>query len=360
MIHVLDVVEDVADVLNQVADVVIHLADVVNRVADLVILLPHVVHHLAEVVILLPNVVHYVAEVVIHVADVVHHVVDVVIHVIGPSHLPRMGLRYLSLLHHWVMRDVLDNLPWPGFRPDGGLLLPLPTAQWSARLPPALAWSGPTLRRKHEFHATLLNRACGSAARQALGDEGVRRLFQAQDWTLRRTGDARLLHKPGKPPAHSLIEILDLPALAAFRNALADATGQELPPVPPHVTLYTAGKPEGIGLPDNATLERFQIARLRLPGIGNRPPPPLPDTLEAAYRATEYRVDEAPGLIIRIGEHQAACDALLDRHHVTRALLLSACNPYSEPGSEAGNQLRHALLATPAGLERRRRVAALN
>ena len=61
MIHVLDVVEDVADV--------------VNRVADLVILLPHVVHHLAEVVILLPNVVHYVSEVVIHVADVVNHVV---------------------------------------------------------------------------------------------------------------------------------------------------------------------------------------------------------------------------------------------------------------------------------------------
>ena len=258
-------------------------------------------------------------------------------------------MRSQPMPHDAAMRDGFETLPWPGFRPDGGLLLPLLDAQWSARLPPALAWSGPTLRRKHEFHATLLNRACGSAARQALGDEGARRLFQAQDWTLRRTGDARLLHKSGKPPAHSLIEVVDLPALAAFRSALADATGQALPPVPPHVTLYTAGKPEGIGLPDHATLERLQIARLRLPGIGNRPPPPLPDTLEAAYRATEYRVDEAPGLIIRIGEHQAACDALLDRHHVTRALLLSACNPYSEPGSEAGNQLRHALLAAELG-----------
>lgn len=248
------------------------------------------------------------------------------------------------MLHDAVMRGSLHTLPWPGFRPDGGLLLPLPTAVFSKGLPPALRWSGPTLRRKHEFHATLLNRACGSAARQALGDEGVRRFFQAQDWTLHRTGDARLLHKPGKPPAHTLVEMVELRALATFRGDLANATGQALPPVPPHVTLYTAGKHEGIGLPDQATLERLQSARLRLPGIGNRPAPPLTETLEAAYRATEYRVAEAPSLVIRIGQHAPACDALLDRHHVTRALLLSACNPYSEPGEAVGNELRHAML----------------
>lgn len=236
------------------------------------------------------------------------------------------------------------TVSWPGFGADGSLLLPLPDATFASGLPGSLAWQGHTLQRKHEFHVTVLNRACGSAARQALGEEGVRRLFVAGQWALHRTGDARLLHRPGTPPVYSLIEDLALPALNAFRARLARAMGTRLPAVQPHVTLYTAGKSTGIGLPDMATLAGMELTRLRLPGINSRPPPPLPAALAQAYHDTDYTVAAAPGLVLRIGRHNAGCDALLDACNVTRAILLSACNPYSQAYPDSANRLRHALL----------------
>lgn len=245
------------------------------------------------------------------------------------------------------------TLTWPGFRPDGGLLLPLRVEEFLTGLPPSLAWQGPTLERKDECHVTVLNRACGNAARDALGDAGVRRLFEDQGWILNRTGGARLLRKPGTPDAFTLIEDVDLPALNAFREAMSRAMSAELPAVPPHVTLYTAGKPEGIGLPDRQTLARLEVARLRLPGIANRHPPALSPALQHAYRATHYSVRAGSAVDIRIGKHSPAADALLDAHHARRALLLSACNPFSEASSETANQLRHSMLAMamrPLGL----------
>ncbi|MGO1540365.1 MAG: DUF3293 domain-containing protein [Luteimonas sp.] len=236
------------------------------------------------------------------------------------------------------------NFTWPRFRPDGGLLLPLSVEQFLTGLPPSLAWQGPTLKRKDECHVTVLNRACGSAARDALGEARVQHLFEDQEWTLHRTGDARLLRKSGTPDAFSLIEELDLPSLNAFRQALSLAMSADLPAVPPHVTLYTARKPEGIGLPDRQTLAKLEIARLRLPGITNRHPPALSSALRQAYRATRYSVEAGSGLDIRIGEHSPTTDALLDTHHAHRALLLSACNPFSEAGSETANQLRYGML----------------
>ncbi len=235
-------------------------------------------------------------------------------------------------------------LAWPGFRPDGGLLLPLPAEQFLTGLPPTLAWGGPTLEHKNECHVTVLNRACGNAAREALGEARVRRLFEDQEWTLNRTGNARLLRKPGTRDAFSLIEDVDLPSLNAFREAVSLAMSADLPAVPPHVTLYTARKPEGIGLPDQATLGRLEIARLRLPGIANRHPPALSPALQQAYRTTHYTVKAGTGLDIHIGEHSPAADALLDAHHARRALLLSACNPFSEASSDTANQLRHGML----------------
>lgn len=236
------------------------------------------------------------------------------------------------------------TLTWPGFRPDGGLLLPLPAEQFLTSLPPTLAWDGPTLERKNECHVTLLNRACGNAARDALGEVRMRRLFEHQEWTLNRTGDARLLRKPGTRDAFSLIEDVDLPSLNAFREAVSLAMSADLPAVPPHATLYTARKPEGIGLPDQATLARLEIARLRLPGIASRHPPPLSPALQQAYRATHYTVTAGTGLDIRIGEHSPAADTLMDTRGARRALLLSACNPFSEASSDAANQLRHGML----------------
>src|SRR5690606_12248896 len=233
------------------------------------------------------------------------------------------------------------TLAWPGFRPDGGLLLPLPLEQFLTGLPPSLAWQGPTLERKDECHVTVLNRACGNAARKALGEARVRRLFDDQEWILRRTGNARLLRKPGKPDAFSLIEDVHLPSLNRFREALSLAMREDLPAAPPHVTLYTARKPEGIGVPDHPSLARLDVAHLRFPGIANRRPPTLSEALRQAYRTTHYSVGAGRALAIRIGEHSPAADELLDSHHAGRALLLSACNPFSEASSDIANELRH-------------------
>lgn len=239
-------------------------------------------------------------------------------------------------------------LAWPGFRPDGGLLLPLPEDQFLTGLPPSLAWQGPTLERKDECHVTVLNRARGNAAQEALGEVRVRRLFEDQEWILHRTGIARLLRKPGKPDAFSLIEDVHLPSLNRFREALSLAMRVDLPAAPPHVTLYTARKPEGIGVPDQATLARLEVAHLRLPGIANRRPPALSKALRQAYLTTHYSVCTGRALAIRIGEHSPAADELLDSHHAGRALLLSACNPFSKASSDTANELRHCVLEAEA------------
>src|SRR5690606_38072226 len=105
---------------------------------------------------------------------------------------------------------------------------------------------------------------------------------------------------------------------------------------------------EGIGVPDQATLARLEIVRLRLPGIANRRPPALAQALRQAYHATHYSVGTGRALAIRIGEHSPAADELLDSHHARRALLLSACNPFSEASSDTANELRHCMLEAAA------------
>ena len=62
------------------------------------------------------------------------------------------------------------------------------------------------------------------------------------------------------------------------------------------------------------------------------------DRLEAAYRATTYRVATAGGpLEIRVGESEPALDA-------TSWAFVSAANPGSRPASRADNERAHAAL----------------
>ena len=52
------------------------------------------------------------------------------------------------------------------------------------------------------------------------------------------------------------------PGFAAFRAALGVRCGVALPDAVPHVTLYVAGKPTGIGLPDVAAFHRLRVKRV--------------------------------------------------------------------------------------------------
>jgi hypothetical protein len=65
--------------------------------------------------------------------------------------------------------------------------------------------------------------------------------------------------------AHSIIELIDLPAMAHLHRALGRLLGRQLPVPPAHVTLYTAGCAQGIGVSSPARLRAFAVRRL-LPG----------------------------------------------------------------------------------------------
>lgn len=147
-------------------------------------------------------------------------------------------------------------MPWPGFTADGGLLLPLDAAELLSKdMPLRLRLDAQVLDRKRELHMTLLNRAQGRALRERLGDGRIREAYESQQWDPRGTRRYALLHKTkdewdGPLPAWSVIEHLQEPALSAFRHMLAEASGLGLDSGLPHVTLYVAGDPTGIGIPD--------------------------------------------------------------------------------------------------------------
>lgn len=235
---------------------------------------------------------------------------------------------------------------WPGFHADS-LLLPLADdGAWPAA--PALELDGLRLQRKHEFHVTLLNRSLGASLREHLGDAAIRDVFTALPWAPRATGQAHLLRKAKRTAAGvqhcaSLIERLDLPALAAFRSALARQAGIALPEVLPHVTLYVTGDPDGIGLPDLAAFRASRVADLHLPSADEVAPPPLDPGLLAAYRATDYVLTRPPATL-HVGESSPALDAELDRHGATRAIVITACNPWSQILAPADNAMRMQLL----------------
>lgn len=145
---------------------------------------------------------------------------------------------------------------WPGFREDGSLALPLdPQPLLPPGMPLRLRLDGHVLERKRELHLTLLGRDAGSALRAQLGEDHIRALFDTVEWQPRGTGHYALLHKTkqewnGPVQAWSLVEHLQAPGFAEFRHLLARDSGLGIDCGVPHATLYVAGDPYGIGLPD--------------------------------------------------------------------------------------------------------------
>lgn len=71
---------------------------------------------------------------------------------------------------------------------------------------------------------------------------------------------------------------------------------------------------------------------------------PLDSGLLEAYRRALYVVYGAPDLVIRIGERNAALDALLDEDGADTAAYLTAANPNGELQDETANDLSCAAL----------------
>ena len=101
----------------------------------------------------------------------------------------------------------------------------------------------------------LLGRDDGLALSAQLGEDHIRALFDTVEWQPRGTGHYALLHKTkqewnGPVQAWSLVEHLQAPGFAEFRHLLARDSGLGIDCGVPHATLYVAGDPYGIGLPD--------------------------------------------------------------------------------------------------------------
>lgn len=152
----------------------------------------------------------------------------------------------------------------PEWAEEGTLLLRIPPTRWPPPRAP-LVLDGIAFRPKDELHVTLVGRALAAELQAAqAGDARLRaaveRLRAGFDGSLARQRQWLRLEKveDGRTVG-SLIERLELPAMAGLHRALGDLLGRALPVPPPHVTLYTAGDERGIGVPDEAALARWSV-----------------------------------------------------------------------------------------------------
>lgn len=152
----------------------------------------------------------------------------------------------------------------PQWTPAGTLLLRIDPAAWP---PPrhGLRLDGVDFAPKPELHATIVGRALGARLQAAMAADAalaarVEALRIACEWSWTRCGEWWLLRKAeGATTKASIVERIVLPAMARFHARAGALLGQALPVPPPHVTLYTAGDAEGIGVPDAAAWERHAV-----------------------------------------------------------------------------------------------------
>lgn len=156
----------------------------------------------------------------------------------------------------------------PDWTDAGTLLLPVEPVDWP---PPAhgLELDGIHFAPKHELHVTIIGNGLGRELRARSGGRGgaIHDAIAARCWDFRRTHRTLLLRKPFVADArarvaHSVIERIELPAMAPFHRDLGRLLGRQLPVPPPHVTLYTAGRAKGIGVPSEACLRALAVREL--------------------------------------------------------------------------------------------------
>lgn len=143
-------------------------------------------------------------------------------------------------------------------------MLPLDRELMATPFAARLELDGVRLRRKDEFHVTVLSREMARAAASGVGERALRALFDALSWVPARTGHYTLLHEDkrtatGVLACWSLIEHLRLPAMLAFRAELERALGRAFAAPVPHVTHFVHGDPNGIGVPDARALEAKRV-----------------------------------------------------------------------------------------------------
>ncbi|GAB2628251.1 hypothetical protein GCM10027191_26660 [Novilysobacter erysipheiresistens] len=153
--------------------------------------------------------------------------------------------------------------------PDGGdsLVLPIAPDCWP---PPrhGVEIDGVAFTPKPELHITVIGNRLGRELREVFAAAWLRVAvavaFDALDWRYTSSGRTWLLRKSYVEDgrlrvAHSIIERVELPAMAPFHRELERLLGRQLPVPPPHVTLYVAERAQGIGVSSAARLRAFAV-----------------------------------------------------------------------------------------------------
>lgn len=167
--------------------------------------------------------------------------------------------------------DTKERAAWPGWSAQKTLVLPVPAEQWPPPRRP-VEIDGIRFAPKPELHITLIGGRLGRELHTGVGtrpkSRAVQQAFQGQDWRFERSGRCYRLERHefseqgNGRRAGAIIEAVELPALAPFYRCIEELLGRQLPVPPAHVTLYTFGRPQGIGVPDPGTLRRVTVREL--------------------------------------------------------------------------------------------------
>ena len=144
------------------------------------------------------------------------------------------------------------------------MLLAIPPQAWTAPSRDVRV-EGIEFAPKGELHVTIVGRALGAKAREAMAADAVLAAaidatIATLDWSWTRNRAWWLLRKrEGATEKASIVGTVALPAMQRFHARLGQLLGRTLPVPPPHVTLYVAGDREGIGVPDEAAWRRYVV-----------------------------------------------------------------------------------------------------
>jgi hypothetical protein len=107
-------------------------------------------------------------------------------------------------------------------------------------------------------------------------EAATRPAFEVLDWSIGRTGAGALIEMPGRRDdgargtLASIVEFVDLPAMAHFHRWLGGLVGRQLPVPPAHITLYTDGCAKGIGIATARKLRGITRARIDVRALADR------------------------------------------------------------------------------------------
>ena len=152
----------------------------------------------------------------------------------------------------------------PRFAASGALLLALDPAAMRPPSASRVRLDGRWLRRKREFHVTVLGRALGPRLRAAFDEPALQITLAGLDWQVTRSGRYELLGKlkpsaQGAVACYSVIELLRVPAMEALYALLGQQLPEFPPCPPPHVTHYVLGDRDGIGVPSAEALAASRV-----------------------------------------------------------------------------------------------------